>query len=342
MTTPDTLTRELLDFPLCGDRLHYVISILAKGPLDSLRKLSIPCTWGITDTSRDTILQADSILYRKSVDSEKGGPRLTGTLNFHPLETVPPSAYCLKFYDADMDSFSLSIDPLKFLWKGIIPRRPRVKLFRFHEKGGSLGGAGGIGVSKFSGSGLVSANTATDYGLALTFGFLYYSPPAIYQISGELYGVDTSANAPSLSAFTALGMRRYPFTRNSAGWSWYGALEFANFKAKSGTAVIDDSRFGLEIGIGYDTDFDRLTYSFHTCQGGYHEMEFLVGLVALQQGKAGLKASFLKGDAIRFATIQAYMENRVDFRTMELHYPRSLPVQALIYAGMIAVWALAY
>ncbi len=344
--TPDTSANNLPYPPLpyysSMYRMAYIDSILESGHLDSLRKLSIPCTWGTADTSHDTILQSDSILYRKGINPENDGLRVTGTLNYFPFDRVQPSAYCLKLYIANMEQSDFFIDPLVSLWEGIIPRRPRTKLYRFQEQGGFLGMAGGMGISKFSRSDLASANTSTDFMPAFTIGFSYYSPSAIYQFSGELFGTDSSRNVTSLSTISPLGIRHYPFTRNSAGWSWYGAVEFTTFKAESGTGAIEDKSFGLEIGVGYDTDFDRITYSYHTNQGGYHEMEFLAGLVALQQGKAGLKVSFLKGNIIQFATIQAYMENRIDFQTMEFHRSHSLPVQALIYASIIAVWAAVY
>lgn len=202
--------------------------------------------------------------------------------------------------------------------------------------------AGGIGASKFSHSGLNTGHSDLDHMPALTIGLSYYSPLTIYQISGELCGLDSSGSTPSLGTLSPLGIRHFPFGRNSAGWSIYGAAEFTEFEAHTKYANIDRNNFGFEIGIGYDTDFDRFTYSYHTAQGGYHELELLVGLVAIQQGKAGLKASLLKGEVIRFATVQVYLENRILFETMELHRPRSLLTQALIYAGMLTAWFLVY
>jgi hypothetical protein len=324
--------------PTKGSR--YIDSVLKSVPLDSLRKISIPCSWKSAGTKYDKILQSDTILYRTNTVSKKGCPRLSGQFSYDASDNPPPQGYCLKVYGGNIEQSSIIYNPLPKIWEGIIPNRPQVSTFRFNEKGGFLGMAMGLGVSKFSRFGLSTSNSVIDYLKALSCGFSYYSPTAIYQFSGELRGMDRSGKKPRLGILSSLGIRHYPFTRNSSGLSWYGAIEFSEFKARE--VEIDNSDFGFEFGLGYDTDFDRITYSYHTGQGGFHELEILVGLIAIQQGKAGLKASLLKSDIIRFATIQAYMENRVDFKTMELHNPRSLVTQALIYAGLITAWALIY
>ncbi|MBU0984604.1 MAG: hypothetical protein KKA42_12075 [candidate division Zixibacteria bacterium] len=320
----------------------YIDSIIARGPLDSLRKHSIPCSWSLDTGPQHTDIQTDSILYRRNPDSVQNNRRFTGTLQFDTYQAALPEAYCIKYYGGSGSRANRHANPLRTIWEGVLPPEPQIRMYRFREEGGFVGMAGGLGASTFSRGGLPSTHAGTDRMPALTIGFLYYSPSTIYQVSAEMCGMDSTGEVPALGTFSPINIRHFPFTRNSRGLSAYGGLEFTAFKADVDFAEINNHRFGLELGAGYDTDFNRLTYSYHTNQGGYHEVELLVGMVALEQGKAGVKLSFLQGDLIRFATIQAYMENRIGFETLEFRRPLSLPAQALVYAGMITAWALVY
>ncbi|UCG60327.1 MAG: hypothetical protein JSV52_08300 [Candidatus Zixiibacteriota bacterium] len=307
-------------------------------PLDSLRKISIPCAWGKNETIVTPAWSTDSVIYRAAGFADEKPIRIKGGVTYALAGNSRPEFYTLKLYGQNSDNEISLPYPENILWAGIIPPRPMTRRFRFGEKGGFLGMAGGLGVSKFVNDRFTASNSGTDYMPDLMLGLLYYSPSAVYQASFELNGVDSSGRVPSLSTASPLGVRYYPFSRSSQGFSFHGASEFTFFEAQVGGQKIEDNEFGAEVGVGYDTDFDRLTYSYHTAQGGYHEVELLIGITALQQGKAGLKASVLTGDKIKFATIQAYMENRLDFETMIFRNPRSLRARVAALAGLIGLW----
>jgi hypothetical protein len=317
--------------------INAVDSILKIAQIDSLRRRSVPCWWQVEGASVDTAIQADSIIYRSRDGLGNYRTRSTGRLVYRLAGKRVPTAYCLKiFVPTNGANWFLEPNPI---WKGIIPRRPTIWRYPFREHGRYVGMEGGIGASKFDRGGIRGSSHDHTYMPFLGIGFLYYCPTTIYQFSGQLFGIDSTGEPPSLTS-SFLGLRYYLCGRNSIGPSILGGLEYTNFIRGTGSERIEKNDLGAAVGIGYENSFDRATYIYHSGQGGYHELEVLVGMTAIQQGKAGLKLSIQRGGGIRFATIQAYMENRIDFRTMVLHSRRSLLVQALIYSGLAAGWLL--
>ncbi len=315
----------------------FIDSVLEVTSLDSLRRVSVPCTW--QDCEPDSAhqpppYQSDLVVYRAD-DASGGEVAADGQLTLPLNSTVLPEAYCVKAYGEAERELA---PPLDVIWAGVVPPRPMTRLYRFEEEGKGLGMAGGIGLQSFDRSGLPSQEGISN-NVSIHFGILYYTPSTQYQVFGEVDGLDSSGTNPSIGSFTPLGVRHYPFTRSTDGLSMYGGLEGTFMRARKEGQSYDVNDFGAELGLGYDTDFDRLTYSYHTGQEGFHEVELLVGFQALQQAKVGVKLKCLYGDVIRVSTLQLYMENRLDYETMERHNRRPFLLQAALYAGMAAAWA---
>ncbi len=274
------------------------------------------------------------MVYRAS-DTKRREVSANGQLTLPLNGTVLPEAYCVKTYGESERELT---PPLNVIWAGVVPPRPMTRVYRCKEEGKGLGLAGGIGLQRFDRDGLpfqegVSSNAS------IHFGILYYTPSTQYQVFGEVDGLDSTGTNPSIGTSSPLGIRHYPFTRSTDGFSCYGGLEGTFLCARKDRTQYDVNDLGLELGIGYDTDFDRLTYSYHTGQKGFHEIELFVGFQALQQAKVGVKLKYLYGDVIRASMLQLYMENRFWIETMERYNRRPLLLQAALYAGMAAAWA---
>lgn len=316
-----------------------VDSISKFAQIDSLRRRSVPCSWAEEAAGVDTVLQADSIIYRRDKQQGLGHPEAAGRLAYWLPGRKVPERYCLKIYAPAANKNRASGDIS--IWDGIIPPRPTTATFDFDEHGGMVGMAGGIGVSRFDRAARLGVSEDHSSSASLVIGFLYYSPTTIYQFSIQGYGgLDSTRQDPGL--FSVLfGARHYLGRRNSIGPSLLGALEYSSFTGGEGSGVVEHGCVGAALGTGYETDFDRATYIYHTGQGGYHELEILIGLKAFQQAKAGFKLNVLRGGGIRFAALQAYMENRVDPGTMAFHNRRPFLVQALICSGLVTGWFVA-
>jgi len=311
--------------------------------LDSLRRRSIPCWWGwsYVDSRIDTALQRNEIIYRKGDAPRRGRIKSKGTLT-RPLKSPnDPETYCVLLYlpGENHPRFSSFQEPPGGLWDGILPAGPRTLTYRFNDHGKGIGMCGGVGAVSLA-SGTPYGNEGEEYDGNLNVGLLYYTPSTVYEISAELYGLDTTESNISLTDFTLMGVRHYPYTAPSRGLSYYGAVEVLKYQEQVESNTFNRTRGSTEFGIGYDTDYNRFTYSYHTGHGGFHELSCLVGYEAIQLGKGGMKLSYLRGPNVRMAVIQLYMENRIDFRTMMLPRPGSFPDQLIVWGGMIAGWAL--
>ena len=295
--------------------------------------------WTAESKGIDTVLQGDSVVYRSVEQQGSHNRRAVGRLVYWLPGRKVPEGYGLKIYAPATNKGKAA--KIVSIWNGIIPRRPTTSTYRFREDGGWIGMAGGFGVSTFNGREMPGVGSGHTYLLSLGLGFLYYSPTTTYQFSGQGYGgPDSTGQNPGLLS-VQFGARYYLKRRNSIGPSLLGALEYSSFTGGKGSGIIEHGGVGVALGTGYETDFDRATYIYHTAQGGYHEFEILIGLTAFQQGKAGFKLDVLRGGGIRFAALQAYMENRVDLRTMVFHNRRPFLVQAMICSGLVAGWFLA-
>lgn len=360
-------------------RVSYPIpvidSILAAGPLDSLRKVSVPCGWTYLasrdpEAHIDTILQADSVIY---VCSPNALDRLAGrthgsdgsTISMqgrlrYPIadhrESVP---YALKIYsrnnidDTDAIIYSSVVwadDQYvrEKIWRGVIPARPETKTYATAESGNMLGMLGGIGAVKNDLFALPSRPAVTEprYGFSLDFGVMYYTPHFIHAVDFALLNSespDDSGGANNLGS-VILSTRYHPRRAVSRGPYLAAGCGYSDLSADHDKKELSgEDAFDLRLGGGYETSFDRIEYAYHIAHGGYHRFDLLVGMAAMAQGKAGLRWSLLTGDQIRTSAIGVYMENRFFDDTMrDLFNRRSLLAQAALYAGMIAGWAMLF
>lgn len=331
-------------------------------PLDSLMKISVPCRWEHGDLDRfvenglDTILQADSIIYscneisqtnmsNRSQKNRKNRIKFKGTLKYHLSDSTVPEYYSIKVYDKKHGEIVRHIDPP--VWDDVFPKRPLSEKFRFAEYGWSLGALGGLGITKFnlSNTPIPVYSKKQKIDLNLTAGISYYGPRVLLSTDATFNGVsppDTTSNRLSLISSSIPRISFYPFTRTSYGLSILMAFRYSTYEIKEDDNYYTNQGYGFKIGMEYETYFDRVGYSYHTNHGGYHQIDLLIGYEAIRQGKVGLKGSILFGNQIRLASLQLYMENRIWPSFIKPYSKRTFLTQSLIYAGMIAGWAILF
>jgi len=359
-------------------RVSYPIpeidSILAAGPLDSLRKVSVSCGWKYLasrdpEAHIDTILQADSAIFSSAIDDHEFRPEriqksngsavsMRGRLCYPVKGYREPARYALKLYSgrktesADQVRRKAFVFPEQYaremIWKGVIPARPETKTYATAESGNMLGMLGGIGAVKNDIFTLPSRPAVAEprYGFSLDFGVMYYTPHFIHAVDFALLNSespDDSGGANNLGS-VMLSTRSHPRRAVSRGPYLAAGCGYSDLSADHDKKELSgEDAFDLRLGGGYETSFDRIEYAYHIAHGGYHRFDLLVGMAAMAQGKAGLRWSLLTGDQIRTSAIGVYMENRFFDDTMrDLFNRRSLLAQAALYAGMIAGWAVLF
>ncbi|UCC43811.1 MAG: hypothetical protein JSU65_11910 [Candidatus Zixiibacteriota bacterium] len=338
-----------LDPPVCWWSLMGrvgVDSVLATTPIGMLRLMSIPRSWlwerlEQLDEVVDSNMQADSIIYRK-VDGVKY-PQVRGSLRYTTRWRLIPQRYWVRVYSTEFGGRSRYLYGLPMVWDDLFPKTPVSERFEFTEQGNGLGGFFAIGGGKLSRAHLPSPlrNRYPIWGGNCEIGFSYYATKRIYDIGFRFRGHEGGADDTLRLYETSIpAVHHYLGKRVMSGLSVLTALELSELQLQQGSTRIGREEWGVQLGLGYDTHFDRLTYSYHTVHGGYHHLELLVGYQAIQQGKVGLKLSVRYGELVRTSSLQFYMQNRVDPTTMALRNPRTLVEQLLMYAGMTAIWAL--
>ena len=346
--------------PLAGSRFDLPFSPMIVYPvnknaevfantdnLDSLRRISVPCSWAVYDSIAgiDRGIREDSVLFRMTADRNQAGNSSSGVLRYFYNEFRGESSYCLKVYGVDDRYPSDGSLYYPAVWRGVLPNRPEVNKYQFEDRGRMLGMMGGVGIASFDIPDSPHWHFAVDKDaqILLSGGILYYMPSAILGSFFELYGMSDSASNYSggnLQSVTPLSVRYYPGSKSSYGASFYGGIEYASHEYSEDAYQHSDKGWGVEIGTAYESYYDRLAYSYHTEVGGFHEFELLLGMNATQKGKAGFKLTYLHGPEVRFAGLQAYMENRFFSDTLEPHRPRSRLLTVALWAGMAAGWML--
>ncbi len=349
----------------------HIDSVLALGDLDSLRSISIPCSWegggpGSAQLSViDTGFQHDSVIFRaessqtspefqRFQESHSDHAKFSGTLHYRLPASDIPRTYCLKFYEPVGDSWKARsssvfwrLDPAAVVWRGVIPDRPDIERFNFEDRGHMIGMFMGLGACESDRrhlpSVLADENSKTLF--ALDIGLSYYSSRTLIELGGGFSGYsqpDDTTDAYQLSYASLPSVRWYPFTRTSVGPIVKGGLVSANLEVRDRPSEFERGSWGVMAGLGYETDFDRLEYSYVTALDGYHQIDLLLGINAIRHGKEGLRLVLRHGKTVKFASVQLYMGNRVLWRTISPHNPRSKLVTALLWIGATAAWSAIY
>ena len=344
-----------------------VDSILAHTSPDSLRAISVPCGWlgGLPDIGIDTALQHDSVIYRKSASNDlaegdraqetgsKHG-RLTGSLQYRWKYDNDPTKFCLKFFESRNEpskspqpTLEFHADPLAVIWKNVVPTRPPMEIYDLEDPGNCLGMYMGFGATESDLSRLPSRLASDDSRWLgnLEAGLSYYTARTVIDLGGGFAGYsgrEAGDNAYQFGYGLVPGIRWYPLTRSSRGALIKTALVSNTFKVREGSGSCDRGEWGVQAGLGYETGFDRIEYSYVSALDGYHELDILVGLNAIRHGKEGLRLLLRHGSTVRFASIQFYMGNRVLWETISPHNRRSRLATVLLFAGATALWTAIY
>jgi len=326
--------------------------------IDSLRKILVPCIWdngnleSFTSNGGDTLLQKDSIIlaatplnHARSHINGKYIRHCRGTLRYPGMDDKMAQGYCLKFFGGGYDSkTSFNYD---YIWRGVIPVRPYCRRLAFKEEGSCLGMYGGLGIGKLSPKGLnASAGKSKMFLGNFDIGLLYYTPHWQYRLGAEITTKKTTRDDleanNELSLVNVPQVRRFIKGEATDGLSIIGGISFSPYELHAGGVDHKRNQWGVQAGVGIENKLDRLVYTYQTQHGGFHRVEFLLGIAGFQRGKAGLQTTVMYGPEVHYGGLTVVMENAVLFDTLMAHNPRTLLQQSLAYAAMIGGWFLVF
>lgn len=310
---------------------------------------SVPCSWRRRRSeSRAALLdsnwQSDILIYRRNL-VDKGGDgqlEIKGSLKLVSDNSLVPLRYWLKTYGNSLKGRDPYLSFMPTVWDTIFADPPVTERFGFTD-GSGFGMLGGIGVSKLNLSGYPSQVQSDDplWGSDVTMGLSYYARNRIYDVDLDWSNIENnSTDTIEIVEVSVPSVRQYFGQRTMSGLSVLAALKYTHLHVQSGSRDFGGNSWGGQFGIGYETDLDQLTYSYHTNHEGYHQVELIISFQAAQQAKAGLRLSVRRGELVKTTTLQVYMANRIGFSTMQFQNPRSLAEQLIMYAGMAGAFML--